>query len=191
MIWRGIMKKMFGSLLAVILALNLCACGSGSGQSSIKDALELLETVWDSYGEDEKFPAAGGDMSEENMVMDAPGRYSTGDAQMLDTALGFPEASVEEIDGAASLVHMMNANTFTCGVYHVKDAGNISSVTASLEENILKRQWMCGFPDKLVIASTDDYVVSVFGNAEMVDVFREKLVSVYPQTQLVCDRNIE
>lgn len=185
------MKKNILLLLTAALTVLLAACGADSGQSSIKDAVELLNTVWDSYGEDEKFPAAGGDMSEENMTMNAPGKYSVEDAQMLDSALGFPQASAGRIDGAASLVHMMNANTFTCGAYHVKDAGDISDITDSLKENILKRQWICGFPDKLVVASTDDYVISFFGDADIVNTFKEKLFAAYPQTQLVCEEKIE
>lgn len=34
------------------------------------------------------------------------------------------------------------------------------------------RQWMCGFPDKLVVISVDDYLVSVFGNEELVNTFK-------------------
>lgn len=176
--------------MAALLAL-LAACGADDGQSRIKDAAVLLETVWNSYGEDERFPAAGGDMSEENMTMDAPGKYSIEDAEMLDSALGFPQASAGQIDGAASLMHMMNANTFTCGAYHVKDAGGISDIADALRENILERQWICGFPDKLVIAVTDDYVISFFGDADIVNTFKEKLFATYSETQLIYEEKIE
>ena len=110
--------------MAALLTLSLTACGgkedangSNSSNSSVKSPLELLTTVWNSYGDDEKFPAGGGDMSEENMTTDAPGRFGIDDTAALDATLGFPAASAEKIDDAASLVHMMNANTFTCGAF--------------------------------------------------------------------------
>lgn len=158
-----------------------------SGESSVKDPLELLTTVWNSYGDDDKFPVAGGDMSEENMTMDAPGKFGVADTEALDTTLGFPAASADKIDDAASLVHMMNANTFTCGVFHVKNAGDISDVSAAVKDNIMQRQWMCGFPDKLVIVKVDDYIVSFFGENEIIDTFKAKLTAAYTSAETICD----
>ena len=203
------MKKFLAILLTVTLSFALTACGnsdnknndsnnndssnvnqSDADQASVKDALELLNTVWNSYGDDEKFPAAGGDMSEENMTMDAPGKFSIEDTEALDTTLGFPSASIDKIDGAASLVHMMNANTFTCGVFHAKSSADVSDLTTALKDNISQRQWMCGFPDKLVIVTIDDYVISFFGENEIVDTFKTKLSTAYPSAETICDEPI-
>lgn len=184
------MKKLLFIFLAALLTLSLTACGEkneSSGQPAVGSSLELLTTVWGSYSDDEKFPAAGGDMSGENMNMDGPGKFSTDDAAALDTTLGLPEAAADKIDEAASLVHMMNANTFTCGVFHLKDTGDAAGVAAALKDNLMQRQWMCGFPDKLVIVQTDGYVVSIFGENEIVNTFRDKLAQAYPAAETVCD----
>ena len=74
-------------------------------------ALSLLTSVWSTYSEDDKFPAAGGDA--EHSVDDAPGSFDVLNADSLTYQLTFPSADVSLIDGAASLVHMMNLNTFT------------------------------------------------------------------------------
>ncbi len=191
------MKKPLASLLAVLLMFAFAACGAdgssgsqGEEEKAIGSALELLTTVWDSYGEEERFAAAGGDMSEENMTMDSPGKFSVSDAAALDTTLGFPEAAVDKIDDAASLVHMMNANTFTCGAYHVKDAGDLQEVSAALKDNILQRQWLCGFPDRLMIMQTGGYVVAFFGEEEITGTFQEKLVAAYPAAETLCDEPV-
>lgn len=193
------MKKPLAILLAVLFTFAFAACGGdgkpGSGSegeeaNAIGSALELLTTVWASYGEEERFAAAGGDMSEENMTMDGPGKFSLSDAAALDTTLGFPEAAVDKIDDAASLMHMMNANTFTCGVYHVKDAGDLSDVSAALKDNILQRQWMCGFPDRLVIMQADGYVAAFFGEEGITGAFQEKLAAAYPAAETVCDEPV-
>ena len=60
------MKKFIILLLSIFLAMSLAACGNktdsrdSSGKTEIKDAKELLTTVWNSYEEDEKFAIAGG-----------------------------------------------------------------------------------------------------------------------------------
>lgn len=186
------MKRIVSAVLCAVLLLSLAACGASApeedGANIPSSPIELLETVWNSYSDSEKFPAGGGDSSEENMRDDAPGVYSVADADMLNYSLGFPAAEIEKIDGAASLVHMMNLNTFTCGAFHIKDGGDMTALCASLRENILARQWMCGFPDKLVIVTVgEEYVVSVYGNAELVDTFVSKLAAAYPNAKTVSD----
>ena len=103
-------------------------------------ALSLLTSVWSTYSEDDKFPAAGGDA--EHSVDDAPGSVDVLNADSLTYQLTFPSADVSLIDGAASLVHMMNLNTFTCGAFHVSDAGNVSTVAADIRSAVQGKQWM-------------------------------------------------
>ena len=166
------MKKIIAVLLTAILAVSLAACGSSGGQSGsntednkeneaavdIPDAVTLLTTVWDSYTDDEKFPAIGGDFSEANNKENAPGVYDLSAADAVEVNLGFPAAQLDAVDGAASLIHMMNGNTFTCGAFHVKDASQMDNVAAAVKASIQNKQWMCGFPDKLVILTVGDYL---------------------------------
>ena len=50
---------------------------------------------------------------------------------------------------------------------------------------------MCGFPDKIVVATVDNYIVSVFGLEDLVDNFRDTMLAVYPATSVVFDEPIE
>lgn len=192
------MKKLLSIILAAMLALSLTACGGketsnsepGKEQISVTSALELLTTVWNSYADDDKFPVVGGDMSDENMTADAPGKFAVDDADALDTFLGFPAASADQIDDAASIVHMLNANTFTCGAFHMKNESDSAAITAAIKDNIMKRQWICGFPDKLVIVKIDSYVVSFFGTTDLVDTFKTKLTAAYTSAEIICDEPI-
>lgn len=187
------MKKILAVVLAAILCMSFAACGNGAqsgGNADISDSLELLTAVWDAYGDDEKFSAVGGDLTEENMTTDAPGRYGLDDAMALDSALGLPESSLDKVDDAASLIHMINANTFTCGVFHAKSSSDVDALAGELKDNILARHWMCGFPDKLVIASVGDYVISVFGHEELLDTFKDKLATAYPDAEIISEDSI-
>ena len=184
------MKRIVSAVLCAVMLFVLTACGASApsdADAAPASALELLETVWNSYSDNEKFPAAGGDYSEENMRDGAPGNFSMDDADLLDSALGFPTAEAGKIDGAASLVHMMNLNTITCGAFHAKESGDVTALCGALRENILARRWMCGFPEKLVIVTVGDYIVSVFGHADPVDTFTAKLAAAYPNAKTVSD----
>ena len=71
------MKKFISIFLVVMLVVSLAACGTTTddkgGESAIASPVELLNTVWATYGETEIFPAAGGDMTEANQNMEGPG----------------------------------------------------------------------------------------------------------------------
>ena len=189
------MKRLLTVLLTAVLAVSLLACGggktkSGNGSPAISDSLGLLNKVWESYSDSDKFPAAGGDLSETNSKMDVPGKYDISDADGMDDLLGFPAADISKIDNAASLMHMLNANSFTCGVYHVKSAGDVSVVAADIKTNVMGKRWMCGFPDKLVVMSVDEYVVAFYGIDELVDTFKTKVTEVYTQAKVISETPI-
>ena len=200
----NVMKKIVTLLLAAVMLLTLVACGNGGKETTAngedttasqavesKDPLAVLQTVWASYGDDEKFAVAGGDMSEENSKMDEPGVFSLENKEELDATLGLSAEAAEKVDSAASLVHMMNANTFTCGAFKVKNADDVASLAELLKDNILKRQWMCGFPDKLVVASVDDVVLAFFGKNDNIDTFKAKLTEAYASAEVISESPIE
>ncbi len=199
------MKKKILCLICVMMIAALAGCknkdgGEGSNAATdsqageavtvdVADATELLTNVWSSYGEAELFPIGGGDF--ENVVMDAPGKYDVSKAEEMDSVLGLPAANATMIDDAASIMHMMNANTFTCGAYHLTDASKQQAFADALKENIIGRQWMCGFPDTLLIASVgDEYVVSAFGNAEIMETFKTKLQAQYDAAEVMYEESL-
>ena len=183
------MKKIVSLALAMLLVLSLAACGSkNSGTGDVSDALTLLNTVWATYSEEEKFPVTGGDY--DHPVDDAPGAFDISNADNMDYMLGFPGPSVANLVDAASLMHMMNANTFTCGAFHVTSKDDVEAVASDLRDAIQSKQWMCGFPDKLVIFTYDQYVVSLYGDEELVNTFRDKFTATYSDSTIAYDEAI-
>ena len=183
------MKKIVSLALAMLLVLSLAACGSkNSGAGDVSDALTLLNTVWATYSEEEKFPVSGGDY--DHPVDDAPGAFDISNADNMDYMLGFPGPSVANLVDAASLMHMMNANTFTAGAFHVASSSDVDSVVSDLKDNIMNRQWMCGFPDKVVVVTMGQFVVSVYGAEDLVNTFRDKLQNCFSSAVVVYDEPI-
>ena len=180
------MKKIFAFVLMAAMLLSLSACakqpaeeGNAAETVEISSALELMNNVWAQYADDEKFSAAGGDSSEENMTMDGPGKFGVEDKEMLDVMLALPASAGEKIDDAASLMHMMNANTFTSGAYHAASADDVSAIVDEIVNNIGGRQWMCGFPEELLVMTVGDYVISAFGAKDLLDVFEANTLKAY------------
>lgn len=156
--------------------------------AAVDDALTILNAIWNTYSDEEKFPAAGGDS--EHAVDGAPGSFDASNADSLSYLLTFPADDASLIDSAASLVHMMNMNTFTCGAFHVADANNVARLADDLRTTIQAKRWMCGFPDKLVIVTVGQSVLSVYGNEELVNTFRDKLLASYSAATAVYDEAI-
>ena len=156
--------------------------------AAVDDALTILNAIWNTYSDEEKFPAAGGDS--EHAVDGAPGSFDVSNADSLSYLLTFPADDASLIDSAASLVHMMNLNTFTCGAFHVADANNVARLADDLRTTIQAKHWMCGFPDKLVIVTVGQSVLSVYGNEELVNTFRDKLLASYSAAAAVYDEAI-
>ena len=182
------MKKIIAMLLAVMLVASMAACGKGGANETTApkepvpaSALEILEKVWGSYTDDEKFPVFGGNQ-DENANMEGPGEFKVTDTDGLTALLLVPEAQIANVDGAASMVHMMNSNTFTCGVFHV--TGDAAAFAAAMKDAVMNKQWMCGMPEKMLIASVGgEYVLVAFGLTDAMTPFQAKLVAAYPAAQ--------
>ena len=85
---------------------------------------------------------------------------------------------------------MMNGNTFTCGVLHLKDAGQLDAAAGEVKTYVMNTQWMCGFPDKLIVVSVGNYIVECFGAEDLVNTFRDKLAAAYPSANVITDEAI-
>ncbi len=199
-------KKIVTALLASAMLLSAAACtktpneeigdnqenqNNDAAQVEITDSLELLSTVWALYADEEKFPAAGGDQTEENMSMEGPGKFGVAEAESVQAMLNFPAAEIAKIDDAASLVHMMNLNTFTCGAFRTVEGTDMSALAKAIETQVMGNQWMCGFPEKMFVASVGEYLVSAYGNGELIDNLKAKLSEAYPSAEILFDQNIE
>lgn len=187
------MKRITTMFLALTMIISLVACGSdqAANESTGETPLQILTNVWESYMDSEKFPISGGGPEFEQMTMDVPGAFETTDGEAIDSLLGFPSSSIALIDEAASIMHAMNQNTFTAGAYHVSNEGDVEMLISDLEDNILSRQWMCGFPDTLIIVKVDaNTLISAFGEAGNIETFKTKLTEEYKGAEVVSEQSL-
>ena len=161
---------------------------TGASDSAPESALGLLENVWALYGEDEKFFAAGGD--ENNQANDAPGSYDTTNADALMFSLLVPEGQIAGIREAANLMHAMNSNILSAAAFRLAEGTDAAAFASAMRDAVQNNQWLCGFPEKLLIATVEgEYVVVAYGQ-EPLATFQSKLTAAYPQTQIVYNEAI-
>lgn len=188
------MKRTVALFLVLVMAATLAAgCGRKKDKEkapSVESPLVLLEQVWGKYAEEDKFFARGGDFSEENMKENAPGKYSLADAEAVNSELGLPAAGVSMVEEAASLIHGMNANTFTCGAFQLKNSGDAEQLVSVLKDSIQGRNWICGTPETLLIATLGDHVVAVFGADQLVQTFKTNLQAAYASAEISLEEAI-
>jgi hypothetical protein len=89
------------------------------------------------------------------------------------------------------MIHMMNANTFTCGVVHLTEGADAAAFAQAMRDAIQGNQWMCGFPETLVIAVVDgEYVLVTFGLNDAVLPFMNHFSEVYVDAEILFNEAI-
>lgn len=126
----------------------------------------------------------------DTMVDGAPGKFDVSLAEDMDAMLGIPAASAADIDDAASLIHAMNANTFTSAAYRLKEGKDASALASAIEANLAGRHWMCGIPETLLIVAVDGFVVTAFGANDIVSNFKTKLAGEFASAQVLVEKPI-
>lgn len=189
------LKKTMIRCIAVMAILACVGCASKKdapgeaqedGAKQYETALDVLLAVVGSYGEGELFAMYGGD--QENAVMDAPGKFDISKTEELKSTLGLPEDQFPNIEDAASMVHMMNTNTFTGAAYRLKDGVEADSFADAVKSNLMATQWMCGQPDTLLILQVGgSYVITAYGEAGIMEVFKNNALSALSGAEVVVE----
>ena len=191
------MKKIFALILAVTMILStlaLVGCGSNNAADNASsaaaaevDVVDALKNIWDNYEDENKFAAMGGGMA--NPVTDGPGELSLDDTAEVNDKTGVPEDKITTIDKAATLIHMMNANTFSAAAVHAAESVKAEDVATTIGDNLKIRQWMCGIPEKHVIIKVgSNTIISAFGANDLITVFLDKAKVAYPDYTVLLEQ---
>ncbi|MCM1258879.1 MAG: hypothetical protein NC307_13625 [Roseburia sp.] len=190
------MKKYFSILFLMALALAFWSCGfsdkekdgEDTGSVSYSQAVDVLNLIWENTSEDDRFPSFGG--SQDNPVMDAPGSVDLGDTDMLSYTLLVPEDLQGNVTDAASLVHMMNGNTFTGAALKIEGT-DVKKAADAVKDTVAGNQFVCGFPEQLVVVTAGDYVFYAFGATEIVEKFKATAESKVEGAKVVWNQLLE
>lgn len=208
------MKKLIALLLVLVMAVSMVACGENPEttaptteptnaptqtptEPSVQlpaTALEFLQNAWTTHfnalPEEQKFPTCGGYSDNfEDMVTDNAGPIKLEMEGALYT-LFVPEEGYANVEEASNIMNMMNGNTFTAGVMKLKEGTDIAAFVKPIYEALANNHWICGQPDRFVIASVGNYVVVMYGhdgveidgfkNGEIITPFLNTMTEMYP-----------
>lgn len=168
------MKKILAVILTVtMLCAVFTACGEKGGDNNTEVArkysssTEAYTEIWN--GMSEPFPSIGGSI--DNAVDNNPGLIPNTDKDTMSYTLLIPEDVQGDVEEVSTMMHMMNANTFTGAVLDLKSMDNKAAAEA-IKDQFKNNQFMCGCPDKIVIMSFDGYLAYAFGEKSIIDDFK-------------------
>ena len=161
------MKKILALVLALTMVAAMAACTPANNDNDTvagpASALELLNAVWAKFPEANKVPVMGGDA--ENPNWEGPGSVTLPGAEGNALwNLYVPDEQLANITEAATMMHAMNANTFTAGALKLAEGADAATVAKALADAVLNTRWMCGFPERLIVVSVGNYLVVAFGH---------------------------
>ena len=190
------MKKIIALTLALLmLTMSFVACNEGENETTTepvvetteapveetteavvelpyKTAAELLQIIFEKYNatatEETMLYVCGGNINNfETCNPEGPAAFVALADEDYDQNLGIPAAEVSKIASAASMFNMMNTNVFNCFTVQLNDGVDADAFINALKDNILARQWICGSPEKLVIAKAPgNCIIAVWGVVE-------------------------
>ena len=73
---------------------------------------------------------------------------------------------------AATMLHMMNTNTFCSAVMQLNDAADAEAFASHYQQIVQSHHWMCGFPDTVVVLRMTDYVITAYGADDLIQAFK-------------------
>lgn len=190
------MKKIFAMALAVAMMLTLLvACGDKTPETQTPDvqvpasAEEILTNVWAQYPEDMWFPTVIGDPAA--LVEEPTYTWDMTNTENMPYVLLIPQDQIANVDDVASAMHSMNANTYTCGVFHMAPGADAADFAETMRNAVQGNQWMCGFPEQLIIANiAGEYVMVAFGRNDAMNPFQTYFSAAYPEAQIVVNEPI-
>lgn len=196
------MKRILTLTLAALATLTLAACSnssvdesseqpdisassadSDSAEAAYDDPVAVLEAAWAAYPEADKFPVFGGSTDVAEEYDSKPGPFTLTMTDELSNNLKVPEGVMSQIKNAASMIHRMNANTFTSAVFEVE--GDIDAFSTAIVDSVNNTQWMCGFPGTVITVKVDRYLIMAFGNGEIIENFKTAATTAVDGAALV------
>ena len=189
------MKKFVSVILALVMILSLAACGSKNTQETTvagpANSLEVLTNIWNLYGENEKFSVYGGNPKEnfEENVWDAPGNYDLADENMSFNLL-IPADQIPNVDDVASMTHGMMANNFNSAVFHLTEGKDPAAFADAMYQAVSGNMWMCGMPERVIVATVGQYVVMAYGVSDPMAAFEKHLTEAYPEAAIVYNESL-
>lgn len=180
------MKKLTSMILIGLLCLGLFAgCGGNTapttpsetthGSTQYATALDLLTAI--ASGMTEEFPAAGGDEAHDT---EGAGAYDMGAyGESFQYQILVDQALMDMVKPqAATLMHMMNTNTFCSAVMELQDGKDAETFAKDYQTLVQSNHWMCGFPDTMLVLRQGSFLITAYGADDLIQDFKNSALAL-------------
>lgn len=116
-----------------------------------------------------------------------PGAISPSDGETLEGMTLFPASSADQIGSAAVFFNMMNQNNGTFAAIELKDGADMQTFADMMRSRIRDNQWICGFPEHLVIMNVGDILIVSYGLESSQKAWRSAVAAVYENASVLYD----
>lgn len=142
-------------------------------------AVAALSAVWSEVVADEALIAAFGATSSEEIAgyFMAPAAFDMSDMEFVSATFQISADNAANVEEIAYVMHMMNANNLTAAAYVLAEGTDAAAFADGLKADIAAAQWICGAPEKVVIAEADGVVIAAFGGADIINAFNTVLAA--------------
>lgn len=161
--------------------------------ATVDKFFDVLAPIFEMPAEDIKYMFVGGYFSEtegtntQGVAGKTPLDVEAA-ATTFKTVSLITDDSFAKLEDAAVFHHMMNMNTLAVSSMRVANASDVESVANSLKDSVGGNEvWTCGFPERYVVITVDTYVISAYGNADMVNAIKTAVTETYTNAVVVAD----
>ena len=184
------MKKLIAILLMLVMVLGLfTACSEPPAPSQAPEPEEkivytpisILGGTLAKYQKDDVVFNVSLDMNinlEEN-------------SDLLQSLLYIPEEQMESVIGASIMLHM-NQSFFTGAALELAEGTDPVAFAETLKDAISTTQWLCGSPEKLMVATvSDSFVVVAYGldndESPLITTFQNRLKDAHGEDAVILE----
>jgi hypothetical protein len=193
------MRKMqYLAVILTVLLLNGCSGGQDLPRNTLPtipqqitgEALSpfpmtrsgrILERLWHFY-DGERFLGYGGSDPSPGA---GPGELDLSDRRAALEKFYLPPEYWDQITEGASLIHLLNPNAFTCGVFCLEHT-DLSGAAKAWRESIHRQRWQGSKPEQLLLMELDQaHILLVLGKPQMVRGMENAAKKVFAQCRLL------
>ncbi len=207
------MKKFIALALVLVMAVSMVACGNNdttndttannttaapettvAPETNAPETTEgavtsdsvttnVLANIWAATPEDNKFPIMGGNA--EAASWEGPAIWDKAYIENLPYTLYIPAEQLGSIEEVSTMVHAMMANNFSGGALKLVEGTDTAAYAQMIRDTLQSTAFICGQPEKLLVAEVDGCIVMAFGAGDILDSFVTNMTAAYADAKIL------
>lgn len=189
-------KKIIAGAMSAFLIFGAAGCSSSTTpdtgdkeNTTDKSSQVVLQEIWDK-DTDENKPTIIGGMGEDT-IEDGVEALEISDGEGILNSYAIPkDVSAAALNGAG-IMNAMMANNFTASVLQMDTTADVKVDADAVIKGLKENHWMCGIPEEYAVATSGNYIITVFGLSDTLKPFLDAAKEVLPDLEIVAQAPVE